>query len=158
MSNITYHEGNLFDAPKGSLLVHSCNCQGVWGAGIARTFKERNPGIYEAYQKYCDDNGVEQSLGHSVILTASGDPDTVGCLMTSGGGSHSLVDPPDTILKYTDMALTFLEWQMQKFDMVKDKEIHMPQINAGIFKVPWEKTEELLLKHNRLHFNIWVYK
>ncbi|KGO74883.1 Appr-1-p processing [Penicillium italicum] len=45
--------GDLFDAPNGAALIHACNCQGVWGAGIARAFRERYPAAYEIYRNHC---------------------------------------------------------------------------------------------------------
>ncbi|KAJ5158059.1 uncharacterized protein N7500_007710 [Penicillium coprophilum] len=45
--------GDLFDAPNGAALIHACNCQGIWGAGIARAFHERYPAAYEIYRKHC---------------------------------------------------------------------------------------------------------
>ncbi|KAJ5382226.1 hypothetical protein N7517_000137 [Penicillium concentricum] len=45
--------GDLFDAPNGAALIHACNCQGVWGAGIARAFHGRYPGAYEIYRTHC---------------------------------------------------------------------------------------------------------
>ncbi|KAJ6137112.1 Appr-1-p processing [Penicillium samsonianum] len=45
--------GDLFDAPNGAALIHACNCQGVWGAGIARAFRERYPAAYKIYRNHC---------------------------------------------------------------------------------------------------------
>ncbi|KAJ5493681.1 hypothetical protein N7463_009768 [Penicillium fimorum] len=45
--------GDMFDAPNGAALIHACNCQGVWGAGIARAFHERYPAAYEIYRNHC---------------------------------------------------------------------------------------------------------
>ncbi|KAJ5188086.1 Appr-1-p processing [Penicillium cf. griseofulvum] len=45
--------GDLFDAPNGAALIHACNCQGVWGAGIARAFYERYPAAYKIYRNHC---------------------------------------------------------------------------------------------------------
>ncbi|KAJ5458662.1 hypothetical protein N7475_010050 [Penicillium sp. IBT 31633x] len=53
MSFIRESPGDLFDAPNGAALIHACNCQGAWGAGIAREFRNRYPAAYEIYRKHC---------------------------------------------------------------------------------------------------------
>ncbi|CAG8013670.1 unnamed protein product [Penicillium nalgiovense] len=45
--------GDLFDSPNGAALIHACNCQGVWGSGIARAFRDRYPAAYEIYRNHC---------------------------------------------------------------------------------------------------------
>lgn len=46
-----FQEGNLLDVASG-ILVHGCNCQGVWGSGVARQMKEKYP---DAFKKYIHD-------------------------------------------------------------------------------------------------------
>ncbi|KAL4934542.1 uncharacterized protein BDV17DRAFT_286238 [Aspergillus undulatus] len=50
---ITEIEGDLFDARDGAALIHACNCHGVWGSGIAKTFKQKYPAAFNAYKDYC---------------------------------------------------------------------------------------------------------
>jgi ADP-ribose 1''-phosphate phosphatase len=51
---LTYHTGDMFDsAPPNCLLIHACNTQGHWGAGIAKTFKTLYPKAYLAHHKFC---------------------------------------------------------------------------------------------------------
>lgn len=49
---IEYRQGDLFTAGLPAL-AHGCNCQGVMGAGIAVQFRDRWPGMYEAYRQRC---------------------------------------------------------------------------------------------------------
>ncbi|KAI9044017.1 uncharacterized protein KD926_002397 [Aspergillus affinis] len=53
-SKIEEREGNLFDAPDGAALIHACNCQGCWSAGIARMFKTKYPAAYAVYKAHCE--------------------------------------------------------------------------------------------------------
>jgi len=46
-------EGDIFDAPEGAVLIHACNCQGSWGKGIAKAFKEKYPAAFEVYRSHC---------------------------------------------------------------------------------------------------------
>ena len=48
---IQYKRMSLFDAPTESAIFHSCNALGIWGAGIAKEFKERFPNTYKQYNK-----------------------------------------------------------------------------------------------------------
>ncbi|RDW90237.1 uncharacterized protein DSM5745_02012 [Aspergillus mulundensis] len=53
VSKITETEGDLFDAPDGTALIHACNCIGSWGAGIARVFRTKYPAAYRIYESHC---------------------------------------------------------------------------------------------------------
>jgi O-acetyl-ADP-ribose deacetylase (regulator of RNase III) len=46
-----FEKGNLLDVESG-ILVHGCNCQGVWGSGVASQMKEKYP---EAFKRYVSD-------------------------------------------------------------------------------------------------------
>ncbi|KAL4735646.1 hypothetical protein BDV11DRAFT_208303 [Aspergillus similis] len=52
-SKITEVEGDLFDAPDATVLIHACNCLGSWGAGIAGVFRKKYPAAYEIYESHC---------------------------------------------------------------------------------------------------------
>ncbi|RHZ61505.1 ADP-ribose 1''-phosphate phosphatase [Aspergillus turcosus] len=52
-SKITEIEGNLFHAPDGAALIHACNCQGSWGKGIAKAFKDKYPAAFAIYRSHC---------------------------------------------------------------------------------------------------------
>lgn len=49
---IEYHKGNLLEAPDVDVIIHGCNCQGVWGAGIAKQIKQKWPYVFQSYIKY----------------------------------------------------------------------------------------------------------
>lgn len=135
---------DLFNAPKNVVLAHACNAKGVWGSGVAVQFKKYFPVEYELYYHYC--NNVKKSvLGTSVLLNR------VGCLITSLGYGDS-VDPEDRIILNTKTSFT------QLLDNTTS-DIYIPKINSGLFKVPWEKTEEVILeviKNRSSERNIYV--
>jgi ADP-ribose 1''-phosphate phosphatase len=144
---ITEIKGNLFDAPKGTLLVHACNTQGVWSAGIAASFSRLYPSYFKAYAQYCHAHG-SSLLGTALIL--EGQWHKVGCLFTSTGyGSKALYQ--DAILDATFKSLVDL------FDQVSDTEVvNMPRINSGLFRVPWESTLEVLKSFEDREIRIWI--
>lgn len=135
---LVYKKGSLFDAPKGSILVHACNAQGVWGSGIAKEFKERFPKSFEEYNRFCDILEPKYANGRGFICSKENSYN-VGCLITSENYG-SLVDSPDIILYNTASALEDL------FINNNFKEYHSNKFNSGLFNVPWEDTEALLKK------------
>lgn len=136
---ITYVQGDLFNAPPSQLLVHACNCQGVWGSGVAAQFKKYRPIEFTLYKRFSELLG-RNALGQALIIN------DVGCLFTSFNYGLN-VDPPELILKNTEIALiTLLDHTTM--------DIAMPKINSGLFKVPWEDTEKIL---NKFDHNFFVY-
>jgi hypothetical protein len=43
---------------KEGILFHQVNCHGVMGAGIARAFADKYPGLEKAYQDFCEKHSV----------------------------------------------------------------------------------------------------
>jgi ADP-ribose 1''-phosphate phosphatase len=147
---ILYVEGDLFKAPYGEILVHSCNTMGRWGAGVAVEFKNRYPEAFQLYQKTCAGYG-KLLLGKAQITSCNGH--MIGNLFVSKGYGWAK-DSEEEILKHTAWALKDLAHQIHPF---KTK-VHMPMINSGHFKVPWHKTESLILEHLCPAAGVIVYK
>lgn len=149
MSEIKYVKGSLFDAPKGTILVHACNAQGVWGSGIAKEFKERFPTSYSLYSKHCK-NSFEL-FGHSTLGFGSVYKDReyyVGCLITSENYGKK-VDSKQEILINTTLALSSISgYKSEKFASNK--------FNSGLFGVPWEETEVILKYFIKRHNLDWT--
>ncbi|PLB44616.1 ADP-ribose 1''-phosphate phosphatase [Aspergillus steynii IBT 23096] len=82
-------EGDLFDAPDGAALIHACNCQGCWSAGIARAFRTKAsewlkyPAAYAIYKAHCE-KLMKSSKSSTVPSTSSG---------VSGGSNQSTGNP-----------------------------------------------------------------
>lgn len=143
MGKIIYKKQSLFAAPKGSLLIHSCNCQGVWGSGIAKEFKTRFPKSYMNYNEYCRimPINVGPIEGNAMLCDPENDYQ-VGCLMTSNNYG-SKVDSEEKILNNTYSSIL----ELLEFNSFNNKyPIYSNKFNSGLFKVPWEKTEAILLE------------
>jgi len=151
---IIYKKGSLFDAPKGSMLLHSCNCQGSWGNGIAKQLKMRFPLSYNRYVKSCymDPSGSKDHLLGSMDYFAD-NGFIIVCLYASERYGRN-TNPEHEILNYTKEALIDL---LNEMDYMKyDNQIHMPKINSGYFKVPWEKTENIIKEiDNNRTITVW---
>lgn len=151
MSNVKIIKGNLFDAPKGSIIVHACNAQGMWGSGIAKQFAVRYPAAYSVYQEECGLNNEPDDILTGTCLIIGGLHHVIGCLFTSSNYG-SKVSPPKTILAHTRTAI--LDLIEQNF---LNKEIHMCKINSGLFRVPWELTQEVLEEFPEQEFTVYDF-
>lgn len=143
---IQYKKMSLFDAPKGSILVHSVNSKGVFGAGIAAEFKRLYPLAFRAYEADC--RYYDYPSGHGIIYNAN--EHFMGCLFTSDGYG-SKIDNERIILKNTENALYNL---LIRANDIKKTEIYSNKFNSGLFKVPWSKSEKLLIKALEKYPNI----
>lgn len=138
---ITQHDGDLFDAPSNSILIHACNTRGAWGAGIALQFKRRYPNAFRTYREYC--RSEAPSPGTTLLIPPMDDPNQnhwIGCLFTSKNYGRAK-DSPDEILENTSAAM------FELLHKIKDEQSHAPvgtlrmcEINSGHFGVPWERT------------------
>jgi ADP-ribose 1''-phosphate phosphatase len=138
--------GDLFDAPDEAVLIHACNCIGLWGAGIAAAFKTRYPEAFIEYREHCRSNEVENLNGSALLippLEDDGPKHFVGCLFTSKRPGKGR-DSPEEILQNTETAMIDLMQQLALKPEIS--EIRMCHINSGLFNVPWERTKSLIEK------------
>ena len=136
--------GDLFDAPKGSIIGHACNTKGVWGSGIAKEFAKRFPKARDVYAQVCQEKGA--SLIGTCLLIPAGDY-TIACLFTSKNYG-SFKDTPAKILEHTQTAVA---------DMIAQsagKPINLCKINSVLFAVPWQDTKKVL---NSFDYPMTVY-
>ncbi len=81
--------GDVFDSPENSVLIHSCNTLGSWGAGVAASFKARYPQAYNKYRNHCLLPSHENELAGTCLLIEPSDTGHarywVACLFTSRG-------------------------------------------------------------------------
>ena len=138
---LQYKRGDLFSASGQNIVfVHACNCKGSWGAGIASQFKQRFPLAYKDYQQLCHKHD-SRLLGMGVYhkRVDSSEP-PVGYLFTSLNYGKTK-DSKDKILKNTKRSIACLLSVLPE-----NTQIYSPKINAGLFAVPWEETEKVILE------------
>ncbi|QHS71587.1 ADP-ribose 1''-phosphate phosphatase [Saccharomyces paradoxus] len=176
MSNIAYVKGNILKATSyPRILIHSCNCNGSWGGGIAYQLALRYPKAEKDYVEICEKHG-SALLGKCILLPSYENSDLlICCLFTSsfGGSSHG---GKQSILNYTKLSLDKLKAFRAaggkagtNEDIINDYldghikypvgeyKLEMPQINSGIFGVPWKETERVLEEFNG-DMNFTVYQ
>ncbi|KAK3638632.1 ADP-ribose 1''-phosphate phosphatase [Elasticomyces elasticus] len=147
---VTEEEGDIFDAPPNTLIIHACNCDGSWGGGIALAFKKHYPDAYGKYAAHCKRSGGDLVNTAYLIPPQAGDDSKhfVGCLFTSRHYGRRK-DSPTKILAATKPAMLDLLKQVKEFNAKADEgdrvnEVRICKINSGLFKVPWAKTRTVL--------------
>ena len=148
---LTYHTGDIFAAPPQTLLIHACNTQGSWGAGIAAAFRTHYPQAYKRYRAYCISSHNPSTnpvrTGTCLLIPpCETDPDRqkhwIGCLFTSAKYGKGK-DKPNVILANTGPAMRELLEQFKE-EGGDDKEVRMCKINSARFGVEWKRTVEVL--------------
>lgn len=144
---IQYKKMSLFDAPKGSVIIHACNSQGMWGSGIAKEFAHRYPESYKHYVQFCNNYNVlsGSACGYSGMSIYPKDENHwVGWIVTSHDYGNKK-DNPELIKIHTTLALKNL---LDVFDNTHSKlekiNIYSNKFNSGLFNVPWEESELIL--------------
>lgn len=136
-------KSDLFYFARPTYFCHACNCHGMWGNGIAVQFRERYPHSYDVYQRFCEDGAKPGN----VLITK----ENIVCLFTSVGVS-SKKSAPDDIVNYTEIAVRKLLAKLPP-----NAKVYSPKINAGLFAVPWERTEQVLMECLKVRPDIdWV--
>lgn len=152
-TRINYKNGDLFNAPQKTVLVHSCNCKGVWGAGVASSFRLLFPKAYHTYRQHCFNNGSD-ILGSTLLIPTPNY--TIGCLITSDGYGNKR-DSEKEILINTESAINSMLLAVNDLEI---NEIHSPKINSGLFGVPWNKTEAVIQSQlnlfPKINWTVWT--
>lgn len=66
---IKYRIGSIFEkVPAETLLIHSCNSRGIWGKGVAASFKTRYPTAFETHREYCQQHDAASLIGKPMVI------------------------------------------------------------------------------------------
>ncbi|KAK6362915.1 ADP-ribose 1''-phosphate phosphatase [Orbilia blumenaviensis] len=139
--------GDIFAAPPNSVLIHACNCQGSWGAGIALKFRQTYPAAYSIYRDHClSSPSPALILGTTLLIPPQRtDPCNhwIACMFTSVHFGRR-VDPPEKILESTASAFEHLLSRVKNTPGGVPGALHACKINSGKFGVEWEKSRTIL--------------
>lgn len=138
---LTYIKRDLLSVKGPAILTHAVNCQGVMASGMAKEFKKKFPKGFRQYKYDC--LGISGGfVGDGIVYDTDYKNLKMGCLFTSWGYGAS-VDTEGMILSATMLAvedlcrkvrMCYLNWP-----------IYSNKFNSGLFKVPWFKTETVLV-------------
>jgi ADP-ribose 1''-phosphate phosphatase len=145
--SLKYEKKSLFDVQGKAILTHAANCKGVMGSGIAKEFKRRFPEAVAAYAWDFNRTGQRGSLpiigaGTAKIYKTNNPNIFMGCLFTSWNYGK-FVDKPGAILDYTKFALPKF---LRLAQAMPEFKIYSNKFNSGLFNVPWEQTEALIVE------------
>ncbi len=151
---ITHHTGDIFAAPRSTLLIHACNTIGSWGGGIALAFHAAYPAAYQIYRAHCLRSTPNQLIGTALLIppvpSAQGREKErghyIGCLFTSRRYGKTR-DTPEEILEATGPAVRALMGMVARLEREGRGEVaavRMCRINSGLFAVPWEESQRVV--------------
>ena len=132
---ITFVNGNIFEA-KTEAIVNTVNCVGVWGAGLAITFKLKYPDVFDKYEDECE-LGLYQPGGVRIYRQTSTKnlPMYVVCFATK-----------DNWKKPSE-----LDWIKQGLPKLVDiilindiNSIAIPKLGCGNGKLEWKDVKPLI--------------
>jgi O-acetyl-ADP-ribose deacetylase (regulator of RNase III) len=141
---LTYVKGNLFDSP-AKVLVNTVNTVGVMGKGIAKTFKEIYPEMFQRYQQLCEAKLFD-----------------IGNLWLYRTEHKWVLNFPTKKHWRNPSRLEFIEAGLEKFANTYSREnitsIAFPQLGCGNGELDWTDVEPLMVKYLRsLPINVYIY-
>lgn len=141
---IKYIEGDLFSSP-AQVIVNTINIVGVMGKGLALSFKERYPEMFEFYKKACDDKKI--NIGNLLLWRAI---------------DHWLLLFPTKKHWRSDSKLEYIEAGLQKFVGIYDQQgitsAAFPCLGCGNGGLNWQDVKPLMEKYlGVLPIDIYVY-
>lgn len=155
---LQHRQGSVFDAPEGTCIVHACNAQGHWGAGVALAMRVAFPDAFDDFWER------KRECGQAVVYHREQRPKfTIASLVTSEHYGRRR-DPPPVIIANTRKALHQLFLGGNTL-WTTNTTFHSPKINGGLFGVPWSSTEAALLDlisaaetvlHKRISWTVWT--
>ncbi|MBZ9602614.1 macro domain-containing protein [Phyllobacterium chamaecytisi] len=141
---LVYRRTDLFSSP-AQTLVNTVNCVGVMGKGIAKEFKEREPEMFAAYKRICDQK----------LLSP-------GKLWLWRGPNHLTLNFPTKIHWKNPSKLDWIEAGLRKFVATYEragiKEISFPRLGCGNGGLDWHDVQPLMEKYlTRLPIDVYVH-
>lgn len=141
---IEYIEGDIFDSP-AQVIVNTVNTVGVMGKGIALSFKQRYPDMFERYKAACEKHLL-----------------TIGKLMLFYEPDHWLLLFPTKENWRNPSKLEYLEKGLMKFvSTYADKNISsiaFPKLGCGNGELDWNVVKPLMEKYLKfLPIDVYIY-
>lgn len=139
---LIYRRTSLFELP-AQTLVNTVNCVGVMGKGLAHSFKEREPDMFKAYKRICDQR----------LLSP-------GKLWLWRGLGSWILNFPTKVHWRNPSKVEWIEQGLAKFVSAYAEqgitEISFPQLGCGNGNLEWDQVRPLM-EHYLSKVNIPVY-
>jgi O-acetyl-ADP-ribose deacetylase (regulator of RNase III) len=141
---LTYLYASLFDSP-AQTLVNTVNTVGVMGKGIAKTFREKYPGMFAEYRKLCDRGDL-----------------TIGNLFLWKGADHWVLNFPTKTTWRLPSKLEHIEKGLDTFvkyyEAMGIVSASFPPLGCGNGNLNWNDVKPLLERYlNKINIPIYVH-
>lgn len=141
---IEYIEGNIFDSP-AQVIVNTVNTVGVMGKGLALSFKQRYPDMFESYKTVCEKHQL-----------------TIGKLMLYYKPDHWILLFPTKENWRNPSKLEYIEKGLLKFVQTYAQKninsIAFPRLGCGNGELDWDDVKPLMEKYlKNLPIDIYIY-
>jgi O-acetyl-ADP-ribose deacetylase (regulator of RNase III) len=139
---LIYRRTSIFESP-AQTLVNTVNCVGVMGKGLAHAFKEREPGMFQAYKRICEQKTLEP-----------------GKLWLWRGKRNWVLNFPTKVHWRNSSKIEWIEQGLAKFVSAYAEqgiaEISFPQLGCGNGNLDWDEVRPLM-EHYLARVAIPVY-
>jgi O-acetyl-ADP-ribose deacetylase (regulator of RNase III) len=139
---LIYRRTSIFESP-AQTLVNTVNCVGVMGKGLAHAFKEREPDMFKAYKRICDQKAL-----------------VPGKLWLWRGRGSWVLNFPTKVHWRNPSKLEWIEQGLAKFVSAYAEqgiaEISFPQLGCGNGNLEWDEVRPVM-EHYLSKVNIPVY-
>ena len=125
---------DAFDSNEIQIIIHGCNCFRSFGAGIAKSIKERYPEAYEADLN--TGHGDKNKLGHYSYVKLSDDKTIINAYTQYAYGRNKVNADYDAIRK----VFILLEEKYRNSNIL----IGIPMIGAGLAGGDWETISNII--------------
>ena len=125
---------DAFDANEIQIIIHGCNCFRSFGAGIAKSIKERYPEAYEADLN--TGHGDKNKLGQYSYAKLSDDKTIINAYTQYAYGRNKVNADYDAIRK----VFILLEEKYRNSNIL----IGIPMIGAGLAGGDWETISNII--------------
>lgn len=130
---LIYRRSNLLES-NAQTLVNTVNCVGVMGKGIAKTFKDREPAMFDAYKRICAQGLLEP-----------------GKLWLWQGSDDWILNFPTKVHWRNPSQLDWIEAGLAKFVSEYERrgirEISFPRLGCGNGGLDWEQVRPLMERY-----------
>jgi O-acetyl-ADP-ribose deacetylase (regulator of RNase III) len=127
---LIYRRTSILESP-AQTLVNTVNCVGVMGKGLAHAFKEREPEMFKAYKRICDQHGLEP-----------------GKLWLWRGKANWVLNFPTKVHWRNPSKMEWVEQGLEKFVAAYATqgitEISFPQLGCGNGNLEWNEVRPLM--------------
>lgn len=141
---IEYIEGDIFESP-AQVIVNTVNTVGVMGKGLALSFKQRYPQMFEKYKAACEKHLL-----------------TVGKLMLFYEADHWLLMFPTKENWRNPSKLEYIEKGLMKFVQTYAEKnitsIAFPRLGCGNGELSWSDVKPLMERYlKKLPIDVYIY-